>query len=152
MIEVISNPVQVEIINNPLAVAITIEPIAVEIVGGIQGPPGQPGSGGAAMIWQIVTSSQTTVANNGYQYDGSALGVFPLPEDPVNGDRVSLHRIGAGNWQVKSDVHSIYVLGTLVPPVTGYAQSMDLGGVLELTYTGGDRWEAVGIFGNIEVA
>ena len=85
------------------------------------------------------------------KYNGATVALFTLPEDPSNGDRVALIRINDGNWQVKSDDKALYVVSELVPAVTGYAQSMEAGGRMELAYTGDDRWEASAIIGNIQV-
>jgi hypothetical protein len=135
----------------PTSVVVSLPTQVITINAGVPGPPGRNGIDGGSLLWETVTSGQALVAGHGYKYNGTAVALFTLPEDPSNGDRVALIRINDGNWQVKSDDKALYVVSELVPAVTGYAQSMEAGGRMELAYTGGDRWEASAMIGNIEV-
>lgn len=152
MINVTVQKTSINVQTQPIVVRVE-EPTLIHVVTvGIQGPPGPPGSGSGALTWQVVTNGQILEPNNGYQYDGLSLGIFTLPPSPTNGDRVALHRIGSANWQLQeNDGQFIFVINVESTVSTGYVQSLEPGGALELSYTGNGRWEATGILGNIEV-
>lgn len=136
----------------PTSVVVTLPTQVITINAGIPGPPGRDGIGGGSLSWQIVTEGRVLEVGNGYQYDGLALGIFTLPPSPSNGNRIALYRIGSANWQLQENVGQfIYVIGSQTTTGTGYLQSMELGGGVELAYTGAGRWECTDIAGNIEV-
>jgi hypothetical protein len=152
MIVVSASVTTVNATVEPTSVLVTLPTQVITINAGIPGPPGRDGIDGGSLLWQVVTEGQVLEVGHGYQYDGLALGIFTLPLSPSNGDRIALYRIGSANWQLQeNEGQFIFVIATATTPSTGYVQSLEPGGAIELAYTGGGRWECTDIIGNIEV-
>jgi hypothetical protein len=106
-----------------------------------------------ALIWTVITTSQSAVSHNGYFTNGSGLVTVTLPATSLVGDTFAVANMNANGWTIaQNSGQSIQIGADTTTVTTGSLSSTDIGDVVYLVCnvvnTG---WFVTSSIGNITV-
>jgi hypothetical protein len=111
-------------------------------------------AGGSGLTWQVVTTDDDLVADNGYVVNSASLVTLTLPATASINGIIRVVGVGAGGWLIEQLADQQIHFGNLSTTVgvTGSVASVhDRDAVELICVVADDEWQVISSVGNLEV-